>query len=322
MEQARSACRALSPFGLWAGRGLAVIGALAGLLQVIQALAAAPAPGLSVWAGALLRAGLLLVVCSLAGWAVFVFSRLTAASILGYLEQFSRGSEVLATQAARTVVLLERIAQALGQRSESGGAFDRERDERARLLAAVREAIRTAEWDTAETLLRSFEAEYPGDPRLHVVREELATGRQSAVQDGLAQLEAARSVSDPDRVLELYQTLAPLLAADARGLASELAAWFLNLIQRRLRTGKIQPDLVRLAGRFADAFASTGEGASVRAALPTLRRSVGLCPRCAEAYTGVAEACPKCLGRPVNAASRLPPAPQFTSPESVDSDPL
>jgi hypothetical protein len=67
------------------------------------------------------------------------------------------------------------------------------------------------------------------------------------------------------------------------------------LIHRRLRTGTIQSEVVQLASRFSEVFATTVEGASVRAALPTLRRSVGLCPRCSQPYAGVAEACPKCL---------------------------
>ena len=77
-------------------------------------------------------------------------------------------------------------------------------------------------------------------------------------------------------------------------LDRDLARWFLTLIHRRLRTGKVQADVVQLAARFAETFAATVEGASVRASLPTLRRSVGLCPRCAQPYTGVADACPNC----------------------------
>jgi hypothetical protein len=45
-------------------------------------------------------------------------------------------------------------------------------------------------------------------------------------------------------------------------------------------------------------FCHTVEGASLRASLPTLRRSAGLCPRCAQPYTGLANACPQCLAAP------------------------
>ena len=116
------------------------------------------------------------------------------------------------------------------------------------------------------------------------------------MQDRLAELKAARDVNDPVRALVLYEEIAPLLEDEHRGsLRSEVAQWFLTAIYRRLRSGKIQVEVVELATRFATSFAATTEGASVQAALPTLRRSAGLCPRCAQPYTGVAKACPDCL---------------------------
>jgi len=161
--------------------------------------------------------------------------------------------------------------------------------------------------------LRDFEVEFPGDPRSAVLWDELAAARRGAIEEGLAQIEAARDVNDPDRLLELYQVLAPSLGDEARRtLESDLATWFLSLIHRRLRTGKIQADVVHLAGRFAEIFATTTQGASVRASLSTLRRSVGLCPRCAQPYIGIAEACPQCLG-----GVAIPPAGGATNPAST-----
>ena len=120
-------------------------------------------------------------------------------------------------------------------------------------------------------------------------------GRQPGHQEQMAQLDAARKVNDPARVIELYQGIVPSLDAERREeLARDLAKWFLELIHRRLRTGKIQAEVVLLATQVAETFGATVEGASMRAALPTLRRSVGLCPRCAQPYTGTADACPQC----------------------------
>ncbi len=59
----------------------------------------------------------------------------------------------------------------------------------------------------------------------------------------------------------------------------------------------MQTDLAVLAGRIADAFSHTVAGASLRASLPTLRRSAGLCSRCGQPYTGLANACPACLAQ-------------------------
>src|SRR5207248_1016661 len=116
----------------------------------------------------------------------------------------------------------------------------------------------------------------------------------------------------------------PSLESEPRAtLERDLARWFLNLIHRRLRTGKIQPDVVLLATQVAETFGATAEGASMRAALPMLRRSVGLCPRCAQPYTGAAEACPDCLagGPMVALRTSADPAPIPSQEDSLD-DPL
>lgn len=166
-----------------------------------------------------------------------------------------------------------------------------------RMLAEIRHAIRGGEWDEAGTLIEGFATDHADDPGLSALRQELQSARESARDNQMAQLEAARKVNDPDRVLELHESLAPLLEPEARNaLDAELSKWFLRLIHNRLRTGKIQTDLAHLAGRIAEAFSQTVEGASLRASLPTLRRSAGLCPRCAQPYSGVGDACPACLG--------------------------
>lgn len=168
---------------------------------------------------------------------------------------------------------------------------------RERTIVDIRQAIRKAKWDEARALLDAFATDHVDDPHASVLDQELQTARDAARDDSLAQLDAARQVNDPDRVLELHQFLVPLLEAEARNsLEAELSKWFLRLIHNRLRTGKIQTDVALLAGRIAESFSHTVEGASLRASLSTLRRSAGLCPRCAQPYTGVADACPTCMG--------------------------
>jgi len=143
--------------------------------------------------------------------------------------------------------------------------------------------------------------------------QQLERTREPALGDRIAELKAAREVNDPARVLELYEAIAPEVEPEQRGaLQSEVAAWFLTAIYRRLRTGTIQIEVVELATRFAGIFASTAQGASVQAALPTLRRGAGLCPKCAQPYTGVAKACPQCLRQ----GARSPAGP---SPPDEDS---
>jgi hypothetical protein len=163
-------------------------------------------------------------------------------------------------------------------------------------LAEFRHEVRERRWTEAAAVLEAFGQDHEGDPRIESMRGELAAARQAAGVDLTAKLDAARQVNDADRVLELHQALVPLLEFDARqALDSDLAKWFLRLIHNRLRSGIIQVDVATLAGRVAEEFAHTTEGASLRASLPTLRRSAGLCPRCAQPYTGIADACPDCL---------------------------
>jgi hypothetical protein len=61
--------------------------------------------------------------------------------------------------------------------------------------------------------------------------------------------------------------------------------------------------VAELATRVAERFPRTVVGASLRASLPTLRRSAGLCPRCSAPYKGIADACPKCLAAAATAAA-------------------
>jgi hypothetical protein len=180
--------------------------------------------------------------------------------------------------------------------------------------ADIRRAIRAGDWNTAAALVEALSRDHADDSHVSPLAAEYQAAKEAALRDQTAQLDAARKVNDAERVLELHQAMVPLLEAEARAsLEAELSQWFLRLIHKRLRTGKIQADVAVLAGRIADAFSRTVEGASLRASLPTLRRSAGLCPRCAQPYTGLVDACPDCLAT----ARMLPPVSM--PPEPSDS---
>lgn len=183
--------------------------------------------------------------------------------------------------------------------------------------AELRRSIQSRDWGRSADILEDLSRDRPGDPRILSLSDELRDARDSALREHTAQLEAARKVNDPERVIELHRVVVPLLEADARAaLEADLSQWFLKLIHRRLRTGKIQADLALLAGRIADSFGHTVEGASLRASLPTLRRSAGLCPRCSQPYMGLADACPSCL-----AAARHPERPAMPPGPGQDEAP-
>ncbi len=208
--------------------------------------------------------------------------RYSAMPALERFECIAVVSERWGDQGAKTIDLLARVDQKLDSALARGPEVEATGAALSRTVFEIERAIATARWSEAESLIKQLEAASPGDPALAVVREQFSAARDRVKQQQLARLEAARDVNDPQSVLEFYENLTPVLDQEPRGaLKRDLAKWFLTLIQRRLRTGKIQPEVVQLAERVADVFATTVEGASVRASLPMLRRSVGQCPRCA-----------------------------------------
>ena len=166
-------------------------------------------------------------------------------------------------------------------------------------LGEVRRLIDAGEWDEAAERARALAVERAGEPGVAAVVEEVEKGRRAAGLRLREEMQAAREVNDPSRVLDLYESAPRVLdEEDRRELEQDLAKWFLTLVHRRLRSGVLQVDVVTLVDRVSEKFGHTKEGASLRAALPTLRRGAGLCPRCAKPYVGFSEACPECLGRP------------------------
>ncbi len=175
-------------------------------------------------------------------------------------------------------------------------------------LLAIERGFEAADWELAGSLIEALAIARPDDPALGPLRLRLEQGRQSAARALSEELQAARAAGDVERVLELHGLLGHSLDHEAKGaLDRELAGWFLDRIQRRLHGGKIQREVVDLATRVAESFAATTAGASLRQSLPMLRRSVGLCPKCAQPYLGVAQACPVCLAAAANA--QLPANP-------------
>ena len=263
LTHAGTACQSLEFFGSRAAWGLAVLGLLASVVHILDSGSAATPDPPRVGSAVLGTLCLLLAYC-LAGWGVGVITRLTASTILDWLEHAARASERQSITLTQAVAQLERIGELLVQSGGQSVSRPDRADGRAHSITEVAHAIRAANWADAQTRLDELEATFPDDPELSALREQLARARHAAVQSTLAELSAAREVNDPDRVLEIYQLVQPSLDQAAHAaLERDLAKWFLSLIHRRLRLGKVQPDVVHLASRFAESFASTMEGASV-----------------------------------------------------------
>lgn len=264
-------------------------------------------------------AGLLGAICMMG---TTVLAGLGASSVLRVLVQWlslhrqppeAESQSILGSLAERIDQLSERLAEPRSPSVPLPPALAATSTNwlREQSLAEIRRTIRAGKWDEAAALLDGYSPAELDDPRLAALRQEIQSAQAAARAEQLAQLNAARQVNDPDRVLEIHQSLLPLLDAETRvSLEADLSQWFLRLIHNRLRTSKIQTDLAVLAGRIADAFSHTVEGASLRASLPTLRRSAGLCSRCGQPYNGLANACPACLAQAQLAAR--PPGPPTT----------
>jgi hypothetical protein len=217
---------------------------------------------------------------------------------------------VLADQVEATA----RVDRRLATLGVAGPVAEPSRDLTLRDLAEIRQAIRAGAWDAAAARVATFADAHPGEPEAERLAADLAAAREAAARELLVKVEAAREVNDPERVIELRDALRPLIEAEAlRTLDRDLAKWFLALIQRRLRAGTVRVDVAELAGRVAESFDDTPEGASLRASLPTLRRAAGLCARCAQPYVGIEKACPACLTGVVVPPS---PTPPFEDPEA------
>ena len=175
--------------------------------------------------------------------------------------------------------------------------------------AGIRQAIADGRWEQAERLIATFEDDHPGSSTARTLADELAEARRAAVADLRARLDAARAVHDPIRAIEFRDALTQHLRGEPlKELDRTLVKWVLGLIQRRLRAGQAQRDVAELAARAAESFGDLPEGASLRASLPTLRRSAGLCPRCAQPYAGLDDACPQCrAGSAPQAQTPSPP---------------
>jgi hypothetical protein len=170
-------------------------------------------------------------------------------------------------------------------------------DEAARAHQVARQAIASGRWAQAEKLVARFVKEHPGPDAARLLAE-LEDSRNAAVEKLMTRLEAAKRAEDGLLAVEIRDALTEHLRGDRLAdFDRDLARWLVGEIKRKVRSGPIKPEVATLASRVADSFADTPEGAALKASIPNLRRSAGLCPRCARPYRGSDSACPRCLGR-------------------------
>ena len=217
----------------------------------------------------------------------------------------------------QAIPLLERIARALERGDRSNLDAGDQPATRQDPLIDVQAAIDAGQWDRATALVAMLASRQGHESQAEILGMELKMARDRAISTLNGRIEAARMANDAAGALESRDQLTDLLESDdLKVIDREMIGWLMKLIQRRLRIIPITADLANLVVQVADRFGGTPEGASLRAAIPTLRRSVGLCARCAEPYLGVDEVCPKCQG----AAGMASGPPQILTFVSADDD--
>jgi hypothetical protein len=135
-----------------------------------------------------------------------------------------------------------------------------------------------------------------------------------------AQLDAARRADEPDRVIDCRDALTEHLRGEAlHELDQQVVRWLVSRVQARARaaTAASAAAAAALAARVVESFGDTPEGASLRAALPSLRRTAGLCPRCARPNPGDPALCPRCAGAGAAASAAPSSTPGTPRPEVI-----
>jgi hypothetical protein len=201
----------------------------------------------------------------------------------------------------RVVPALERLAES----SQGSGTTP----PAANPLGPIRSALRAGNLREAEDLISELDAGGFDATALESIRADFARARDARIGDLRSRLDASQLVNDHETALGLEEELSSWLDPATRvQLRADVVRWLIGLLMKRMRSGTVGVDVAFLAARIAGRFGDTAEGASLRASLPTLRRSAGLCARCGAPYTGVEDACPKCLN-PHAGADRPDEAP-------------
>ena len=187
---------------------------------------------------------------------------------------------------------------------------------RLQAIDAVREAIRREWWDQARRLAASFAEQFPAAPEAKDLAAQVEAAFTRRVQSLREQLDTAERAADGETMLNTRDRLSGYLnGTELYQVDRRVAHWMATHLREALAGGRAR-EVIHLAERVVDAFGdTTNEGAQVRTALPTLRRSAGLCPDCGQPYDVSLVRCPACEAK--RAPKKLAPAPAGRSREKM-----
>ena len=231
----------------------------------------------------------------LAGWAAGRLISTGAELIDVFVDQAEASARTANLLEQHAIPTLGRIALALETLSEREKPREEPEDDAlTRTVTLARQAIAAGRWAQAERMVRGVVRDHPGPDAARLLAE-LEDARNRVVEGLKTRLESARSSGDGLMVVEIRDALTEHLRGPRLDdLDRELVRWLVGEIKRKVRSGSIKPEVATLASRVADSFADTPEGALLKGSIPNLRRSAGLCPRCALPYRGTSDACPRC----------------------------
>lgn len=109
------------------------------------------------------------------------------------------------------------------------------------------------------------------------------------------ELEAAREAGDVASALGFRDALTEHIRGEAlHALDQDLAVWITRLVERRVRDQTADWEVAAWVGRAIDSLGDMPETASLRSALPVIRRRAGLCTVCGQAVAGGRAVCGRC----------------------------
>ena len=119
-----------------------------------------------------------------------------------------------------------------------------------------------------------------------------STSKIDALTD---ELEAAREAGDVAAALGFRDALTEHIRGEAlHALDQDLALWVARRVERRARDKTADWEVAGWVARALDSLGDMPETASLRAALPVIRRRAGLCTVCGQAVAGGAAVCGRC----------------------------
>jgi hypothetical protein len=175
-------------------------------------------------------------------------------------------------------------------------------ESRLKALDAVRDAVRRESWDQARHLASAFVAEFPDAPEAKDLTGQVAAASARKLQSLREQLDQAERANDCEGVLNLRDRLSAFVnGTELYQVDRRVAHWVARYLRESLAGGRAK-EVIHLAERVVEAVGdTTQEGAQIRASLPTLRRSAGLCAECGQPSDVRLARCPACERKRVTA---------------------